>query len=553
MPSGFGFQCRLRCRSVAVLFDASTRALATGPAAATTAPSAGWRLREVAGSGLLVAAAFLGLALILRAPAFLVSVVDPDEGLYAVQAQQWLRGAWPYVAVWDMHPVGAPGLVALALAVVGEPVLALRLLGVAAVAATGMLLRTLVIASGAGGALVGFAAGALYVAHSLLLGGLATNTEILFAPFCTAGVLLALLEGQRLLRQGLPPRSMVVGGMGLLFGVALWMKQVVAPEASAAFLALVGLAWWHGALPLRRVLALALLFAAACGLPILATAAAYAVRGEMGAFLDGMVYGPLRYGGAFLNTPDPLRSTAVAVLALCWLLLAALPAVLEAFRLRRLSTGAQMLLVAMLLWFAVRTLQVALPMKFFNHYFLLWLPPLCVLAALGLARVVRILVRRSFRRLAFRGLVAIMVVMPALQVLEPRVAHGLGWRLADPPRQIAQAILADLPSGESIHVVNYHAIIYAMVGVRPLTRYAFPDHLSGYLSTLTGVDTVAEMARVLAERPRFIVVATGRRWAFLRPESAEVVQATLASSYNLALTVQDGEGPVQLWRRRMGP
>ncbi len=59
--------------------------------------------------------AFLGLALLLRAPGFPAAVLDPDEGLYLVQARAWLGGGWPFVAVWDMHPPGAPALRVLAL------------------------------------------------------------------------------------------------------------------------------------------------------------------------------------------------------------------------------------------------------------------------------------------------------------------------------------------------------------------------------------------------------------------------------------------------------
>ena len=49
------------------------------------------------------------ISLLARGVGFIPSVLDPDESLYLLQAREWLRGGWPYVAVWDMHPVGAPG------------------------------------------------------------------------------------------------------------------------------------------------------------------------------------------------------------------------------------------------------------------------------------------------------------------------------------------------------------------------------------------------------------------------------------------------------------
>jgi len=61
----------------------------------------------------LVPLLFLVLALLLRSFSFVAAVIDTDEGLYMVQAREWLRGGWPLVAVWDMHPVGAPAIFAV--------------------------------------------------------------------------------------------------------------------------------------------------------------------------------------------------------------------------------------------------------------------------------------------------------------------------------------------------------------------------------------------------------------------------------------------------------
>jgi len=54
------------------------------------------------------------LVLALRWASFLPSVIDWDESLYLLQAREWLRGNWPLSGVWDMHPVGAPALIAAA-------------------------------------------------------------------------------------------------------------------------------------------------------------------------------------------------------------------------------------------------------------------------------------------------------------------------------------------------------------------------------------------------------------------------------------------------------
>src|SRR3954470_11620128 len=86
----------------------------------------------------------LSAAFLLRAPSFQFSVIDWDESLYLLQAREWLRGGWPLVAVWDMHPVGGPAMVSIALLAFGESLASVRLLGLLAVCATACILYVIV-------------------------------------------------------------------------------------------------------------------------------------------------------------------------------------------------------------------------------------------------------------------------------------------------------------------------------------------------------------------------------------------------------------------------
>jgi hypothetical protein len=72
---------------------------------------------------------FLALALLMRSFSFVAAVIDTDEGLYMLQAREWLEGRWPITAVWDMHPVGAPAIFAVFMAIFGDGIWVLRALG----------------------------------------------------------------------------------------------------------------------------------------------------------------------------------------------------------------------------------------------------------------------------------------------------------------------------------------------------------------------------------------------------------------------------------------
>ncbi len=476
------------------------------------------------------------VALAARAPGFAASVIDPDEGLYVVQAAAWLRGGWPYLAVWDMHPPGAPALLVPALALVPDPVLAMRLLGVLAVAATAAGLRGLAIALGAGAG-AGFAAGLLYIAHTTVLGGLATNTEILFAPFVVSCARLLLAEALR----DAPPRILPVLGAGLAAGMAVWIKQVAALEASALWLTLVAVALAAGRLRPPRVAALALVFAVGAAVPTLPVAAGYAAAGAFAPWLQANILVPFAYGTEAADSPGLRRGVLGALDHLLWPGLAAL-GVLAA-------PGARRIARLLLPWLAGTAFAVAVPQKYFDHYFLVPLPPICLLAAIGLAALGRQALRARCRRGGVAAMVAVLAALPLSEMLLPRLAAGIGLRGPDPARRVAALAAAALRPGQALFVANWHPVTYALAGATPPTRFAFPGHLAGRFAAATGADADAELARVLALPPGVIVVAPAF-WPGMRPEARAMIEAALAEGYDRLATVPDGSGPVDVWRLR---
>lgn len=458
-------------------------------------------------------------AVLLRLPVIGSAVLDPDEGLYLVQAEAWLRGGWPYVAVWDMHPPGAPALLMIPRALIPDPVLALRVAGMLAVAATGTGLAALATRLGAT-VWTARAAGLLYVAGTLGLNGLATNTEILFAPFVVLTALLLLPSTPGLRRVALA---------GLAAGIAVWVKQVAVFEGSALWLTMAWLAWRRGAGAMRLLL-LAGVYAAMAALPTVAIALGYWAGGHFDLWLQANLRALLAYAGMKGTEPDMLRG-----LGAVWPDLA-VPAALALTALLPPWEGRKALALP---WLAAAVVAVAAPGKYFDHYFLILLPPLSLLGAFGLAGLPR--------RAAWVALAA-AVALPFAVMMAPRIQHGLGIRGPDPVREVARIARAALAPGEALYVANWHPIAYALAGRVPPTRYAFPTHLIGTEKRLAGPGIAAELDRVLAIPPGVIILAEGR-WRDARPEARAAIEAALAR-YELIAVVQDGRGPVQVWRRR---
>jgi 4-amino-4-deoxy-L-arabinose transferase-like glycosyltransferase len=499
------------------------------------------------------------LVLALRWASFLPSVIDWDESLYILQAREWLRGNWPLSGVWDMHPVGAPALIAAAFLLLGEQLATVRLLGAFCVAATGYALYALVRVLGAPRSL-GYAAALLYAAHSVLLGGLASNTEILFAPFTVSALAVALARGAAW------PRLIAAG---LLVGLALLVKPVAAPEGCLAFALL---AWAPlRARQWRRLGVMALAYAALCAGPTLLVGGLYALRGEFGIWYTSTIEAPLTYALGRVSLEQALWRVTLAALALRWLVLLALiaPPVQLALGARpaQLTLDARPAQLALdppgglpgqdpalrrvaglgLAWFAVAALAIAGPGMFFPHYFLIALPPLSLLAALGAFLLARLATERRSRLLLAASVAAICLDVLAAD-LAPRLARGFAMGSPDTPRRMAALMNDELLPGDSIFVPNYQPVVYFLARAALPTRFPFPVHLTGSFGSLAGVDTDAEVARILATRPRFIVLDRSE-WFTMRASAMAMLTEALEEGYELAASLVEERGAVELWRR----
>lgn len=484
--------------------------------------------------------AMLAASLALRSLSFVPAVIDTDEGLYIVQARSWLEGTWPLIGVWDMHPIGAPALAALAMLLPLPIIAAIRLLGTVAVAATATALTVLARVLGLP-PLAAVSAGLLSIALTTNFGGLATNTEILFAPFAVAALAIAAIEASRARDAAAAPRLRAVIAAGLLIGVALTIKSIAVLEGCFAFAVIAGAGLAARTLPLRQLLVLALAYAAASGFPTLLIALAYAAQGALGIFVDVWFLAPLRYVGARIAFRDGAWMVVSVILFLAWPFALAAATLLPGAGIARAARfGAA--------WFVAAALAVAAPGMFFNHYFLIVLPPLSLLAAAGAwALAQRLWPARPVWLLGL--IVAAMTVNAWIADAARRIELGPGFRKPDPVRLVAEALHATVPDGAPVWIANYHPIVYVLADVGLPTRFAFPAHLAGWYSGVTGIDADAEIDRVLASRPAAIVVDRGW-WTAIRPPIRGVIEAALARDYEFAARVLEANGPVEIWRLR---
>jgi 4-amino-4-deoxy-L-arabinose transferase-like glycosyltransferase len=485
------------------------------------------------------------LVLFLRLPALPQSVIDWDESFYLLMAREMLRGHPPYTVIWDNKPPGLYVLFALTQVILGQTVLAMRLLAVIVVTATSFLLwlfgRTVL-----GSAAIGALAALFYALFSTQNGGLASNAEIMFAPFTTGALLLVAM------RAGLPAtirpqRRLVFFVAGLLLGMAIQIKTVAGVELLAA-LAWIGLAMGTSRragqpAPIRAALLGAGLLALGALLPLLAAAGYFAISGHWGEY----VYANFTAMSIYLQAAPPLTLPLVAAAwlgqargaALLWL--AALAAAPLAWLIRRRHPRAALHLLALGIWLAFTLTATLLSRRFYPHYFLQVLPPLSLLAAAVIVQAVRLdsALPRVRQALLIGLVVAIGLAQPAARPLGRSAEEVLALLRRTPRTELlvytAGYLRERMAPDDYLYVAEGDPILYYLTDARLPTRYLLPPLLNDDLSPMIGVDPLAELDRIMALRPRYVVLLEKYR---RDPAFLIRLQSHLARDYELERSIQ---------------
>lgn len=318
--------------------------------------------------------ALVATAVVLRLPLLVPSVIDWDESLYLLITEAWSAGGLPYETIWDHKPIGTYVLFRAIGGLFGDGLTPIRLFGSVLVGISAYLIAQLLpVVAGRDDAAtrrLGGLAGLAYVLYCFVHGGLSTNTELMFTPLVVLAALLTL-------RGEAAPSLSRIAAIGLLMGAAFQIKYVVAAECALFAQILL----WRT--PRARRLAAAGVLVVAAAAPTAAAWAYFFAHGRATLWFDSTVLANLRHTGM-------IAPTSIALKLLVWSLLH-LPLLLA---LLWLLARREARVVGW--WTLAAGIGVAGTGRFYDHYFLELLPPLCLalaLAARGVAgaRAVKVL------------------------------------------------------------------------------------------------------------------------------------------------------------------
>ncbi len=452
---------------------------------------------RVAIAGWLAVAA---LACVLRAPVAELPF-ERDEGEYAYIAQRWLAGDVPYRDAFDQKPPGVFLFYAAAFAVGGETPAAVRWAAqLATIAALGALvaLGTWLFAPAVG--IAAALSGLLLSAHPSWLGNAVNTEQIALAPI-SLGAGLALLAARR-------QRVYVSLGVGVLGGIALLLKPVTAPIVAFEIATALLLARRKRAHAAAAVLGMAALLA-----PV---ALYFAARGALAQFLDAVVWNNLSYAGETKLSAYPLYFATQfrpTLLPLAPLYVAALAAPLALLRVARPEAGTRRRLAWVGAWLAASLPAVAAGGFFRQHYFVLALPPLALLAGIGLDAIGRIAFGARPLAKWFAPIAALLLVGHGVRVdwwyfgparAESKLQRIYGSNPFPEAPALGAWIAAHSATDDRVFVYGSEPQLLFYAGRRSASRYLFVYPLNMPLPAAALRQREA-LAEIEASPPRYVV------------------------------------------------
>jgi len=515
--------------------------------------ASGWWQLESRSGWLVVTASVLVLSLWLGS-AGVALPLERDEGEYAYIAWRWLEGEVPYVESFDQKPPGIFAVYALIFVTLGRTPAAIHWGAILYTLPTLLLLMSLArCAFGPRVAGLAGAFAAIATAGPGFFAG-AANTEI-FALLPLVG---GLWLGARAARRDDLPTAAASGAAA---AIALLFKWVVVPLL--AFQLVFHLFSHMSSPPLEpRRRALHAAAAVAGGLvPLLMTLGYFAWVGGLGAFVDATLLYNLQYATrlGLSEYPTLLALQSEQFLPTLWPIFAAallLPLVWLASRGQRAWVPAQRRAERWLWgWVLAAAASLAAGGYFRPHYFIFAVPPLSILAALGIMRALSF-ARVPARHQSAAGLLCVALVVgqawaaaPWYFAAGPAAAKArklYDWNPFPESREIAAFIAERSRPEDRIYIFGSEPQIFFYAERRSATRYIY-----AYPLTMPGPGVEERQRQVLAELvrdpPRFIVSIFSRKSLLEEESTPRVLRAGLLelvrSGYHpIGFAPQRGDG-----------
>jgi hypothetical protein len=160
------------------------------------------------------------------------------------------------------------------------------------------------------------------------------------------------------------------------------------------------------------------------------------------------------------------------------------------------------------LWLLAGFAEASLTLRFFKHYYLVTMPPLCLLLAHASTRFNIATGNRATLALA----VAVAIGFPVVRTIQKSYIPWIseyGMR-GDVDMNVARYIKGQISPQDYIYVVNRGPTIYFLTHARLPSRYVFAAFILDESNSRIGnVDSPGEVERIFSKTPRAVVLKDG--------------------------------------------
>ncbi|WEK46816.1 MAG: hypothetical protein P0Y56_00570 [Candidatus Andeanibacterium colombiense] len=473
------------------------------PAPRSETALAGWKV------SLVLLAGYLAIALLTRLPILGNPLVHNDEQFYLLVGSRMLDGALPFVDIWDRKPVGLFLIYAFASAIGPYAVVQYQLLAVAAAAVTALFIRELARLIAPAGAVW---TGCAYLLFTAAFSGIGGQSPIFYNALIAGA---AVLTAQRIRRGG--HRGLLVTGclIMLIAGLAIQVKYTAVFGGVPCGLALMWRGRRDGWMP-QQLAAAAACWTGCALLPTLVAFACYVSIGEGWTFVQANF---LSICEREVELAPALRRLATSIALLAPLVLAIVIAPMLQRGPRQRTSPVTHFLSA---WAGLETFGFLILGTWHDHYALPLLVPLCALSG-------RIFGGGQMARLC--GAAVLLFGLVASALITRAHLHRFGGQ-ADLDR-MAALVKPHLGTG-CLYIHEGDTALYRVTGACIPTRFAFPTHLnSAKEQHALGIDTAAEMHRIIAAHPAVVVIAREPVSQPPNREARALLQQALRRNYRL--------------------
>jgi hypothetical protein len=170
----------------------------------------------------------------------------------------------------------------------------------------------------------------------------------------------------------------------------------------------------------------------------------------------------------------------------------------------RHATNTERILGFLFLWLAIGFAEAGLTLKFFKHYYLVTMAPLCLLLGHASSRFHAVIAHRPTLLVVLVAALGFPVARTIEKSYHPWISDYVAQ--GDVNVNIARYLKGEISPQDYIYVVNGQPIIYFLTKAQLPTRYVFPPLIiSEPISRVANVDYPGEVERIFEKSPRAVL------------------------------------------------